>query len=302
VFDTILRIKGAVQMADRAGENCEGSQKQGKKRRSEEEQALHEQHTETAQLICEQLAETEEEPRRQIARIVKALGVDASLAFLQRTHEVEAAGGLPLSDGSRRRTAGGVFFYLVRHGTPAEVSKSIFPPAYKRKRQLQQQGKAQGDQPLVATRSMGITQTATGTRVVWDDRIDVLAEIAVEERGEVKSVKVTLVGRPGKVIERGQYMFTTMQQAPEKIPSLPKGLPLPLPDQIEPTIYSVYVSLKQWRAKKIAESLQDPGDVLIIEGFQLLDKAMPGTICVFASNVTTKLLQAAQKQAQQAAT
>ena len=129
-----------------------------------------------------------------------------------------------------------------------------------------------------------------------------LAEIAIEERGEVKSVKVTLVGRPGKVIERGQCVVTTMQQAPEKIPSLPKGLPLPTPNQIEPTVYSVYVSLKQWRAKKIAESLQDPDDFLIIEGFQLLDKKMPGTICVFASNVTTKLLQAAQKQALQATT
>jgi hypothetical protein len=286
-------------MADVVGENREVSQKRGKKGRSQEEQALHTQRIETTELIADQLGETEEEPRRLIYRIVKHLGVDPSLAFLQRTHEIEAAGGLMLPDGSRRRTIGGVYFYLVRHETAPEISRLIFPPAYKRRRQ---QEKAQGDQPQAATRSTGIPQPATTAGFVWEDRIGVLAEIAIEERGEVKSVKVTLVGRPGKVIERGQCVFTTMQQAPEKMPSLPKGLPLPPPDQVEPTIYSVYISLKQWRTKKIAESLQDPGDILIIEGFQLLDKKMPGTISVFASNVTTKLLQAAQKQAQQATT
>ncbi len=286
--------------ADGAGESRKVPQKQGKKRWSEEEQALHIQRTETTRLIAEQLAETEEEPRRLISRIVKHLGTDLSLAFLQRTHEIEAAGGLMLPDQSRRRTIGGVYFYMVRHETAPEISRLIFPPAYKRKRQLQRQEKTQGGQPQAATRSTGIPQPATTARFVWEDRIGALAEIAIEERGEVKSVKVTLVGRPGKVIERSQCVFTTMQQAPEKMPSLPKGLPLPPPDQVEPTIYSVYISLKQWRTKKIAESLQDPGDILIIEGFQLLDKTMPGTISVFASNVTTKFLQAAQRQAQQA--
>lgn len=253
-------------MADAA--SCGVSQKRGK-RYTEEKQVLHAQRTETTELISDQLAETEEEPRRLIYRIVKHLGIDTSLAFLQTTHEIEAAGGLMLPDQSRHRTIGGVFFYLVRHETSPEISMRIFPPAYKRRRQLQQQGKAQGDQLSAATRSTSITHPAIRPAFVWEDRIGALAEIAIEERGEVKSVKVTLVGRPGKVIERGQCVFTTMQQALEKMPSLPKGLPLPPVDQMEPTIYMVYISLKQWRTKKIAESLQDPGDILIIEGFQL---------------------------------
>jgi hypothetical protein len=290
-------------MTDGGGESQRGPQRRGKKRQyTEEEQALHTQRIETTKLISDQLAETEEEPQRLIYRIVKHLGIDTSRAFLQRAHEVEAAGGLMLPDGSRRRTIGGVFFYLVRHETSPEISRRIFPPAYKRKRQLQQQGKAQGDQPQAAIKSTDSTQPATRPEFVWEDRIGALAEITIEERGEVKSVKVTLIGRPGKVIEQGQCVFTTMQQAPEKMPSLPKGLPLPTSDQIEPTVYSIYISLKQWRTKKIAEALQDPDDILIVEGFQLLDKKIPGTISVFASNVTTKLLQLAQRQAQQATT
>jgi hypothetical protein len=134
-------------MADVVGENREVSQKRGKKGRSQEEQALHTQRIETTELIADQLGETEEEPRRLIYRIVKHLGVDPSLAFLQRTHEIEAAGGLMLPDGSRRRTIGGVYFYLVRHETAPEISRLIFPPAYKRRRQ---QEKAQGDQPQAA--------------------------------------------------------------------------------------------------------------------------------------------------------
>lgn len=287
-------------MIDGGGESHRGPQRQGEKGRyTEEQQALHTQRIETAKLISDQLGETEEEPQRLIYRIVKHLGVDSSRAFLQRTHEVESAGGLMLPDGSRHRTIGGVFFYLVRHETSPEISRLIFPPAYKRKRQLQQPEKAQVDQQNASTRSTSTSQFAASAGFAWEDRLAILSELRTQERGEVRTVKVTLIGRPGHVVEQGQCVVTTMQQG-EKIPSLPKGLPLP--DQIEPTTYSIYIALKQWRAKKIAEALQDPDDILIIEGFQLLDKKMPGIISVFASNVTTKLLQAAQKQAQQAAT
>ena len=81
-----------------------------------------------------QLGETERGPLGQVGRVVGRRGAERARAFLARTQEIEAAGGLMLPDGSRRRTPGGTFFYLVR--TSDEVSRedrtSIFPPLSKR--------------------------------------------------------------------------------------------------------------------------------------------------------------------------
>ena len=102
-------------------------------------------------------------------------------------------------------------------------------------------------------------------------------------------MKITLVGRPGTVIEREQYFVTIMESS--KAPSLPKDVPTPA--QI-PTPYTVYISSKQW--KKVAEAITDPEDALIIEGFPQLDMQTK-TIAVFTTNVTTKKLQAAKATA-----
>jgi hypothetical protein len=45
----------------------------------------------------------------------------------------------------------------------------------------------------------------------------------------------------------------------------------------------------------VAEALQKPEDVLIVEGFPAYDPELKG-LAVFATNVTTKLLQAAKRQ------
>jgi hypothetical protein len=81
---------------------------------------------------------------------------------------------------------------------------------------------------------------------------------------------------------------TTLQSG--KTPPLPKGMPKP-PET--PTLYVVYIAHKQWR--KVAEAIQKPEDVLIIEGFPTYDPELKG-LAVFATNVTTKLLQAAKRQ------
>ena len=101
-------------------------------------------------------------------------------------------------------------------------------------------------------------------------------------------MKITLVGKPGTIIERGQCFVTIMESS--KAPSLPKGVPTPA--QI-PTPYAVYISSKQW--KKVAEAITDPEDTLIIEGFPQPDMQTK-TIAVFTTNVTTKKLQAAKRQ------
>ncbi|CAH1254977.1 PHAX [Branchiostoma lanceolatum] len=49
-----------------------------------------------------------------IHRIVKVLGAAQALKLLSMTEDVEAAGGMPINDGTRRRTPGGVFIQLLK--------------------------------------------------------------------------------------------------------------------------------------------------------------------------------------------
>jgi PHAX RNA-binding domain-containing protein len=80
-----------------------------------------------AQQIATALGETEPVPLMHIRRIVQTLGSERALQLLEQARTVEAQGGLPVVDGSRRRTPGGVFFRLVREQTtPAERSR-IWP-------------------------------------------------------------------------------------------------------------------------------------------------------------------------------
>lgn len=54
------------------------------------------------------------------------LSIDTCLALLDRAEAVQASGGMPTADGARRRTAGGVFFHLVKEAATKEQYKKIF--------------------------------------------------------------------------------------------------------------------------------------------------------------------------------
>jgi hypothetical protein len=108
--------------------------------------------------------------------------------------------------------------------------------------------------------------------------------------GEVRKVKLTLVSRPDRTTEQASYIITTLQL--RRAPALPKGLPA-FPEQ--PTPYTLYIAAKQWR--RVADALQDPEDVLVVEGIPTYDAKQPG-IVVYVTMATTKKLQAARHQAQ----
>src|SRR5579859_5383478 len=67
-----------------------------------------------AATIAAQLGETGETPCAQIRRALKVLGAEQVQALLQEALSIEAGEGILIRDGSRRRTLGGVFFYLLR--------------------------------------------------------------------------------------------------------------------------------------------------------------------------------------------
>jgi hypothetical protein len=80
-----------------------------------------------------------------------------------------------------------------------------------------------------------------------------------------------------------------------KAPTLPKGVP-PLPST--PTTYMIFIQQKQWA--KVQDAMQHPDDVLIVEGYPVHEPRFAG-ITVYATQVTTKALQAVKRKEQAAA-
>ena len=235
----------------------------------------------TVDRIAQQLGETNFGARAQIRRIVERLGTERALAFLEETLEVEAQGGLMLPDGSRRRTPGGLFFYLVRTRVAPEEWADIWQARYRAKKKTAQVAAPPAPAPS--------PKVPPPPPFEWEDRLRVIGD-TLSSRGEATTVKAILIGRPGRVIEQPPLVITTMPSM--RVPSLPEGLP---PPPGTPTLSVVYIARKQW--VKVAEALQNLQDALIIEGYAAYDPELQG-IAVFATNVTTKLQQAAKRQAQ----
>jgi hypothetical protein len=116
--------------------------------------------------------------------------------------------------------------------------------------------------------------------------------LATASPGEARTMKLTLIGRPGKVETRGQAVVFRMQGKPPG--SLPRGLP-PVPTQA-PMTWNVMVALRQWnRVKDSLAAHQD--DQLLIEGYPVIQGNQP---VLLAQSCVSMVQQRAQKQAQQA--
>jgi hypothetical protein len=240
---------------------------------------------EVAAFIADTLGETEPGARNHIFQIVRAAGRTHAKELLSMTLQTEENGGLMLPDGSRRRTPGGVFFYLAYTVGKAKSGRPLRPfGGQKAKNPSVQSSKPQ---QRVTEKSVSVPTVAFS----WEDRIPVVKEAGIE-KGQASTVKITVIGRPGNIVDKGSCIVTVIEST--KVPALPKGLPTPTNTA---TKYAVYIASKQW--KKVEEAIKDPEDVLIIEGFPQTDPEV-SAIAVFASNVTTKKLQMAKKQPQTA--
>jgi len=237
--------------------------------------------------IAAQLGETEPEPGRLIARALRLLGEERVQAIVARALEVEAAGGMMVPDGSRRRTVGGVFFYLLRTTVGQKEWYRIFRPQTTA-------SWAHGAQGAPDAETTGQATVAAATPFDWAT-FGAAATEAQRERGEATTVKLTVIGRPGKVVERGDVALVAMRS--EKAPAFPKGVPAPESPQ---TDYMALVGMKQWR--KVAEALAaNPDDKVIIEGYPTVRPDFVG-ITVHATSATTTGIQAAKRTAAPAAT
>jgi hypothetical protein len=224
-------------------------------------------------LTVDTLAEALQEPNRPLlTQVLQTLGQDRTRAVLTATLQCEAAGGMRTKAGDRRRTPGGVFFQLVKqHATPRERHR-LFP------RPAPQHGQGQPQTP---------------TTLTWEEASTLIQTLALDPPGEARTMKLTLIGRPGKVETRGQAVVFRLQGKPPA--SLPRGLP-PVPSTPGMT-WNVMVALRQWN--RVKDSLAaDQEDQLIIEGYPLMQGSQH---VLLAQSCVSMLQQRAQKQAKQVA-
>ncbi len=76
--------------------------------------------------VVSELQESEKIPLRQIEAIIMLCGTNFVEALLKETEEIEANGGIMTTDGKRRRTKGGVFFYLARFRMSRELRRIVY--------------------------------------------------------------------------------------------------------------------------------------------------------------------------------
>lgn len=218
--------------------------------------------------IADILGEKFHGPRKLVQNVVEHCGADFAREVVQDTEAVMAAGGMLTAAGDRLRTKGGVFFYLARGRMSDEVRQTIFPPHTARNR------RNKGTKPQQAS-------------FRWADRLTVVPAL-LKQTGDAESVKITLIGRPGKVEMRDELVITTMTHSAGK-PTFPRGVPA-LPKT--PTSYTVYIGAKQW--KQVESSLDDPEASLVIEGMCAYDPDLQA-VAVYANRVTARELAAAKQ-------
>jgi hypothetical protein len=124
----------------------------------------------------------------------------------------------------------------------------------------------------------------------WEE-VKQLVTQALEKIGEAKTVKITLVGRPGKVVQQEACVVVAMKGKPPG--ALPKGLPTP-PVNSSPT-WAVFIANKQW--EKVKDALRThEDDQLIIEGYPVIDPKS-GAAVVLTTNCKSVYLERAQREA-----
>ena len=217
---------------------------------------LPEEEWQVVKSVAQALGETGEQPRRQLTNMARICGIEFIQRLLEKTLETEASGGMLTRRGDRRRTPGGVFFYLARGAMDGEQRRQVFPNPYHQK--------AQQDRLSC---------------LEWSDRFRVIQRI--QNKGEVEEMQVKLMGRPGEVRRQGSTVVLQMEHQGGGA-SLPVGVP-PMPET--PTIFTVYIAQKQWA--KVERSVKEADRWLVVEGLCSLDTDTQ-TVAVFATSVQTK--------------
>lgn len=207
--------------------------------------------------LTENIATRLAEPNIPLLRIIiESVGLEQAQELLAQTLEIEAGDGLMLKDGSRRRTPGGVFMYLARSSMPNRLQRKIWP--------IGRKNKVPGQTTAPSYKKAKPTP-ASIPALTWEEAKQLVTQ-AVQTVGEARTVKITLIGRPGRVVEQTNCVVVAMKG--KEPPSLSKGLPTPPANSA--ITWAVFIATKQWT--KVKDSIHaNPEDKLIIEGYPLID-------------------------------
>src|SRR6266516_1656079 len=154
-----------------------------------------------ARMIADRLGETEIPPRVRIKRIVQAIGRTQACALLEETLQIEAQGGMMLPNGSRRRTAGGVFFTLVLTKGQPKAGKTL--PG--------RTASPSGDGPKNTPPLPAPALPPPAAPLTWEERIAVIETIMQSVPGKATTGKITVIGTLGTFQEKGACVVGVMQ-------------------------------------------------------------------------------------------
>ncbi|HEY1011343.1 MAG TPA: hypothetical protein VGE07_01480 [Herpetosiphonaceae bacterium] len=226
--------------------------------------------------IALRLGEHDPEPQQQVREILVVTGLRLVEETVAEAERIFATGGMFLPGRRRRRTLGGIFFHLIKQKmTPSQMK---YVPSWQNKPppKIQQQP----EKPLSPEDLLPVLE--------WAARKEIYREVLAEQ-GEGRTMKITLVGRPGRVVEKKDVVITSIKL--EKKFMTPRGVPQPLP-----TTYSVYIGRKQWN--KVKQVMDDPEDLLVLEGYASYDPDMEG-IVVSVTTCTTRSIQLSKRPPKQ---
>lgn len=230
--------------------------------------------------IVGEIATKLEEPNKALLRrIVIVIGVERAQKLLEEVLAIEAEGGRVTVDGTRRKSAGGLFITLARAQASPEEKRKLYDFGPK-------QNKTPGQNPAPAQ------PTATPS-LTWEEAKQLISQ-AVQTIGDANTVKITLIGRPGRVVEQTNCVVVALKG--KEPPSLPKGLPTPPANSA--VTWAVFIATKQWA--KVKDSLQKNGeDQLIIEGYPLIDPKSQASV-VLALSVKSVAMERASREEKKA--
>jgi len=209
------------------------------------------------QEVADRLGETDEQPLSQIQALIELVGIDLVNKMLEQAIKLHEEGEMFIHRKVRKRTLGGIFFYIIKGELEEDIRQKIFPAF----------GKS-AEMPIIN----------------WDERADVVKSILDEKKYAGyfrRNPVVTLQGRPSFVKEYGKTVVIVVEYAPSETP-FPSGVPAHPFDKIR---YYLYIGYRHWQ--KIEVAMKNPKDYFVAQGYMIWDAELEG-MAVFVNRLSTR--------------
>jgi hypothetical protein len=202
----------------------------------------------------------------QIRLVVELTSEAWARDLLEETLKVESEDGVPVANGKRRRTPGGVYLYLVKQRLDIEITRKIFKKSQRKK---------------------ALAPDFNALLSEWTERKSLIRK-AMEMPGKANFAQAIVHGYPGRTVQKGKVALTTVKA--EDVNSLPRGFPS-LPEESVTSV--VYMTGKQWQ--KVSPFLKKENDIMVLEGFPSYDTRL-SAMTIFATKVMSKETPAPKPQ------